>query len=93
MSSSCEASEFEAVDFDALEDGVREVLDEGRPSFVDMDRVHAFTNCSFDFAEHYGMSLLELYEGLRSMYVVVSLMLGERYGELASKMADVRPDR
>lgn len=83
MSSSCDASEFEAVDFDALEDGVREVLDDGRDSFVDMDRVHAFTNCSFDFAEHYGMSLLELYEGVRSMYVAVSFMLGERAAELA----------
>lgn len=93
MSSSCDAHEFVAVDFDALEDGVKEVLDEGRPSFVDMDRIHAFTNCSLDFAEHYGMSLLELYEGLRSMYVVVSLVLGERAGEMASRMADVRPDR
>lgn len=89
MSSSSKETEFEAVDFDALEDGVREALDDGRPSFVDMDRIHAFTNCSLDFAEHYGMSLLELYEGLRSMYVVVSLMLVERAGE----MAGARPDR
>lgn len=89
MSSSCEETEFEAVDFDALEDGVRKALDDGRPSFVDMGRIHAFTNCSFDFAEHYGMNLLELYEGVRSMYVTVSLMLGER----ASEMDGVRPDR
>lgn len=88
MSSSSDKTEFEAVDFDALEDGVREVLDDGRPSFVDMDRVHAFTNCSFDFAEHYGMNLLELYEGVRSMYVVVSLMLGERAGEMARALRD-----
>lgn len=89
MSSSCDKTEFEAVDFDALDDGVKEALDDGRPSFVDMDRVHAFTNCSFDFAEHYGMNLLELYEGVRSMYVAVSLKLGER----ASEMDGVRPDR
>ena len=89
MSSSCEETEFEAVDFDALEDEVKKVLDDGRTSFVDMDRVHAFTNCSFDFAEHYGMSLLELYEGVLSMYVVVSFMLGKR----ASEMDGVRPDR
>lgn len=89
MSSSCDKTEFEAVDFDALDDGVKEALDDGRPSFVDMDRVHAFTNCSLDFAEHYGMNLLELYEGLRSMYVVASLMLGDK----ASKMDGVRPDR
>lgn len=89
MSSSSDKTGFEAVDFDALEDGVKEALDDGRPSFVDMDRIHAFTNCSFDFAEHYGMSLLELYEGVRSMYVVVSLKLGQR----ASEMDGVRPDR
>lgn len=89
MSSSSDKTEFEAVDFDALEDEVKKVLDDGRPSFVDMDRIHAFTNCSFDFAEHYGMSLLELYEGVRSMYVTVSLKLGER----ASEMDGVRPDR
>lgn len=89
MSSSSDKAEFEAVDFDALEDEVKKVLDDGRPSFVDMGRVHAFTNCSFDFAEHYGMSLLELYEGVRSMYVVVSLMLGKK----ASEMDGVRPDR
>ena len=89
MSSSCDKTEFEAVGFDALDDGVKEALDDGRSSFVDMDRVHAFTNCSLDFAEHYGMNLLELYEGLRSMYVVASLMLGDK----ASKMDGVRPDR
>lgn len=89
MLSSSDKAEFEAVDFDALEDGVKEALDDGRPSFVDMGRVHAFTNCSLDFAEHYGMNLLELYEGVRSMYVAVSLKLGER----ASEMEGVRPDR
>lgn len=83
MSSSCEAPEFEAVDFDALDEDVKRILDDGRGSFVDMDRVHAFTNCSFDFAEHYGMSLLELYEGVMSMYVAVSFMLGEKAAELA----------
>lgn len=89
MSSSSDKTEFEAVDFDALEDEVKKVLDDGRPSFVDMGRIHAFTNCSLDFAEHYGMSLLELYEGVLSMYVVVSFMLGQR----TSKMDGVRPDR
>lgn len=83
MSSSCEAPEFEAVDFDALDEDVKRILDDGRGSFVDMDRVHAFTNCSFDFAEHYGMSLLELYEGVMSMYVAVSFMLGEKAAKLA----------
>lgn len=89
MSSSSREIEFEVVDFDALDDDIKESLDDGRPSFVDMGRVHAFTNCSLDFAEHYGMSLLELYEGVRSMYVTVSLMLGQR----ASEMDGVRPDR
>ena len=83
MSSSFEAPEFEAVDFDALDEDVKRILDDGRGSFVDRDRVHAFTNCSFDFAEHYGMSLLELYEGVMSMYVAVSFMLGEKAAELA----------
>lgn len=89
MSSSSREIEFEVVDFDALDDDIKESLDDGRPSFVDMGRVHAFTNCSLDFAEHYGMNLLELYEGVRSMYVAVSLMLGQR----ASEMDGVRTDR
>lgn len=89
MSSSCEAPEFEAVDFDALDEDVKRILDDGRGSFVDMDRVHAFTNCSFDFAEHYGMSLLELYEGVMSMYVAVSFMLGEKAAELAGSDTDL----
>ena len=89
MSSSCDAPEFDAVDFDALEDGVREVLDDGRDSFVDMDRIHTFMNCSFDFAEHYGLSLLELYKGVRSMYMAVSVMLGEKAAELAGSDPDL----
>ena len=83
MSSSCDATEFEAVDFDSLDEDVKKILDDGRPSFVDMGRIHAFTNCSFDFADHYGLSLLELYEGVMSMYVAVSFMLGEKAAELA----------
>ena len=89
MSSSCDATEFEAVDFDSLDEDVKKILDDGRDSFVDMDRVHTFTNCSFDFAEHYGLSLLELYEGVMSMYVAVSFMLGEKAAELAGSDPDL----
>ena len=89
MSSSYDGLEFEAVDFDSLDEDVKKILDDGRDSFVDMDRVHRFTNCSFDFAEHYGMSLLELYKGVQSMYVAVSVMLGEKAAELAGSDTDL----